>query len=224
MINDKSYNNGDVIELTEQDIVTLNFEYTPSENVKEGATILIANGNCVSVKDDTTLECTGFGKAELYVFAMYSDIVLHYNLDIKEKHFVPEIIEISGISQLEANMNYKFEATVSPERALQEVEWSTSDSTLATISEDGVVSTLKAGDVKVIATSKETSSVLKEYNLNIIDALPFDKSKIYVDSSFTNLLEKVKLLNEIKLKMIHVSLDGNRIQHESVRGDNNELF
>ena len=32
--------------------------------------------------------------------------------------------------------------------------------------------------------------------------------------------EKVELLNQLKLKMIHVSLDGDKLEHESVRGNN----
>ena len=58
---------------------------------------------------------------------------------------------------------------------------------------------------------------------DIIEILRYASNKLITDISTNASLiteEKVKLLNEIKLKMIHVSLDGNKIQHESVRGNN----
>ena len=58
---------------------------------------------------------------------------------------------------------------------------------------------------------------------DIIEVLRYASEKLVTDVSTNASLitpEKVRLLNEIKLKMIHVSLDGNRIQHESVRGSN----
>lgn len=58
---------------------------------------------------------------------------------------------------------------------------------------------------------------------DIIEILRYASGKLITDISTNASLitpEKVRLLNEIKLKMIHVSLDGNRLQHESVRGNN----
>lgn len=58
---------------------------------------------------------------------------------------------------------------------------------------------------------------------DIIDVLRYASSKLVTDiSTNASLLteEKVRALNELKLKMIHVSLDGNRLEHESVRGKN----
>ncbi len=61
---------------------------------------------------------------------------------------------------------------------------------------------------------------------DIIDILRYASSKLITDiSTNASLLteEKVRLLNELKLKMIHVSLDGNRLEHEAVRGKDTYL-
>lgn len=58
---------------------------------------------------------------------------------------------------------------------------------------------------------------------DIIDILRYASDKLITDISTNASLitpEKVRLLNNIKLKMIHVSLDGSKIEHESVRGIN----
>lgn len=56
---------------------------------------------------------------------------------------------------------------------------------------------------------------------DIIEILKYASKNLVTDISTNASLitkEKVDLLNQINLKMIHVSLDGNRIEHESVRG------
>ena len=58
---------------------------------------------------------------------------------------------------------------------------------------------------------------------DIIDILKYASKKMTTDISTNASLitpEKVELLNKIDLKMIHVSLDGNKLEHESVRGKN----
>lgn len=58
---------------------------------------------------------------------------------------------------------------------------------------------------------------------DILEILKYASERLITDIS-TNAslitLEKVELLNQLKLKMIHVSLDGDKLEHESVRGNN----
>lgn len=58
---------------------------------------------------------------------------------------------------------------------------------------------------------------------DIFKILEYASDKLITDISTNASLitkDKVEQLNELKLKMIHVSLDGNRHEHESVRGNN----
>lgn len=58
---------------------------------------------------------------------------------------------------------------------------------------------------------------------DILDILKYASERLITDISTNASLitpEKVELLNQLKLKMIHVSLDGDKLEHESVRGNN----
>ena len=58
---------------------------------------------------------------------------------------------------------------------------------------------------------------------DIIDILKYASVRLITDISTNASLitkEKVELLNKLKLKMIHVSLDGEKLEHERVRGKN----
>ncbi len=58
---------------------------------------------------------------------------------------------------------------------------------------------------------------------DILEILKYASERLITDISTNASLitpEKVKLLNQLKLKMIHVSLDGDKLEHESVRGNN----
>lgn len=58
---------------------------------------------------------------------------------------------------------------------------------------------------------------------DILEILKYASERLITDISTNASLitpEKVELLNQLKLKMIHVSLDGDKLEHESVRGNN----
>ncbi len=58
---------------------------------------------------------------------------------------------------------------------------------------------------------------------DIIDILRYASKRMVTDISTNASLitpKKVEQLNELDLKMIHVSLDGNKLEHEKVRGNN----
>ena len=67
-------------------------------------------------------------------------------------------------------------ATVAPENATyKEVEWSSSDTTKATVSEDGTVTAVAIGEVTITATVKNNNPEVKsEYRITISDHVPGD--------------------------------------------------
>lgn len=86
---------------------------------------------------------------------------------------------ITGVRVLPENANNK------------EIAWSSLDSSIATISEDGIVSGLKAGSTKLVATALDGSNVTKEIDFKV---KPLEKPSswslkdsycFYVDDLFT---------------------------------------
>lgn len=73
-----------------------------------------------------------------------------------------------GATTLEVRKTLALKAEVKPSSASQEVNWSSSNEELATVTSEGVVKGLKQGNVKIYATSKVKDSVKGEYALKII--------------------------------------------------------
>lgn len=193
VIGNVEYRDGANIELEEFDEIEFGFKYLPNEDVKQGVYLSLTNDN-VTIKDDKTLICEKPGSVDLYVFSKYGDIEHKYSIIINEKQYRPETIDIeASITSVETDMEFKVSASVFPERANQDVIWSTSDNTIATIDQFGNVKALKAGNVKIIATSIEINTVKSEYALTISQSKPFDKDNIYVNPNYKNIGEVVKV-------------------------------
>lgn len=74
----------------------------------------------------------------------------------------------SGANTLEVRKTLALKAEVTPKSASQEVNWSSSNEAFATVTEKGVVTGLKQGNVKIYATSKAKDSIKGEYALKIV--------------------------------------------------------
>ena len=67
-------------------------------------------------------------------------------------------VEVTGSTSMDEGSTQTLVATVSPENATnKEVEWTSSDSTVASVGNNGAVNALKAGSVTITATAKDGS-------------------------------------------------------------------
>ncbi len=83
----------------------------------------------------------------------------------------PTSVSISAdnnATTLEVRKTLSLKASVKPSNASQEVNWSSSNEELATVTSEGVVTGIKQGNVKIVATSKVKDSIKGEYALKII--------------------------------------------------------
>lgn len=77
-------------------------------------------------------------------------------------------INITGeVTTIKEGETLQLTAVVYPEGASQDVNWTSSDETIATVNETGLVTALKKGNVNIIATSKANGSVTQQYSLII---------------------------------------------------------
>ena len=75
-------------------------------------------------------------------------------------------IVINGESEIDNAVQYT--ATVLPEKATnKEIEWSVDNAEIASISKDGVLTPIKSGNVKIIATAKDGSNVFGEKTVSV---------------------------------------------------------
>ena len=188
----KEYHDGDIIEVTEGDVLDLSFRYVPSENVSEGVDMSVSNEKYAYINDGGQLVCLEPGNFALVVFALYGDVEQNYVFKVKEKHYEVETVAINApYTEFEETFECKLTAVITPEKASQEVTWLSSDETIATVNSEGVVTGIKAGSVKIVAISTDDTSKSGSIDLVIKEAVPFDRSKIYVNSSYTNFGETV---------------------------------
>lgn len=73
----------------------------------------------------------------------------------------------TGATTITVGETLRFTATAYPEGASSEVTWSTSDASLATIDDDGLLTALDTGNVYVIATSEEDPTITGQASLII---------------------------------------------------------
>ena len=167
-INDAQVENGATIELTEFDVVQLVFKYLPADKpVLEGVDVASGNDYVVAVDGDAlTITAVAVGQTYLVVSSIYADIEYSFNINVTEFHFVPESITVSCDAKLEVNEEGLVSAVVAPERASQEVTWSSSDENIAVVDPaTGVVTGKAIGKVTITATSTEVNTVVGTYEV-----------------------------------------------------------
>lgn len=87
----------------------------------------------------------------------------------KEETFIyPTGLEISGANEVPLNETITLDLTYYPETTTEkEVEWTSSDESTAVVSNDGIVSAKKEGEVTITVNSKYDNSVNAQYNITV---------------------------------------------------------
>ena len=80
----------------------------------------------------------------------------------------PKTVTISGGTTVAKGQSIRLAATVSPADADQEVTWKSSDERIAKVSSKGKVTGIKAGTVKITATSKTDNSVKDSVKITVL--------------------------------------------------------
>ncbi len=85
---------------------------------------------------------------------------------IKINPIFVKIITIDGADEIDSAT--QFTVTVSPDNAMEKsVIWSVDDTSIASISDDGILTPIKSGTVKITATAKDGSGIYGEKSVNI---------------------------------------------------------
>lgn len=83
-----------------------------------------------------------------------------------------EITSANNLRTIKVGETLQLEAKVYPENANQKVEWTSTDTNIATVNEDGLVSAVLEGRVSIVATSTVNKDVSQEFALIIEEKEP----------------------------------------------------
>lgn len=174
-------------EIEANDEIELEILVTPSNATNKDVKVEVVTGtNVISVKNNRTIKALNMGEATLVVTTLDgSNIKKEFNIKVVEKKLNPKMIVILANSPdgygVKVGKDLSLYVEVYPSEASQEVEWSSSDPTIATIDENGIVHGVKEGDVTITATSKIDKNVIGETEVFIfsltIDDIMAEKLK-----------------------------------------------
>ena len=101
--------------------------------------------------------------------------------------YIVEKIYISGSSTMFENKSQELKLDFTPsDFVIKDVEWSSSDETIATVDENGVVKSLKAGEVVITAKSKDAGKVEGTFKI-VVTELPKDDDNAYVSTDIASM-------------------------------------
>lgn len=92
----------------------------------------------------------------------------------------PKSIKITGSKYVAKGKKITLTAKVLPAKASQKVEWSSSDTNIASVSSKGVVKGIQAGDVIITATSKANNKVSRQFTVHV---MPKAVSKVTISGA-----------------------------------------
>ena len=139
----------------------------------EGLTVTWASNNAAITKEGKVTQGDADVNVKLTLTVKYQDITVtkDFNLVVKAKTVEvvePVAVEVTGAEKVTVGADIQLTATVKPDTATaKEVEWATSDATIATVDATGKVTGVAAGTAKITATVKGYDAVKAEYTVTV---------------------------------------------------------
>lgn len=148
-------NNDETKIITSENFLTINLEEEISlpimindekvHYLSNNDNINIDENNIIGVKEGTTI---------VYGYNENNELVREYVIKVND---TLSHIEIKGTNYLKPKETYQFSAIITPSTLSQEVVWSSSNESIATVDENGLVEAIGEGLVTITATSKHHS-------------------------------------------------------------------
>lgn len=154
--------------VTNKDPFTLTATISPADysSTQKGVIWSSSNSDTATVDEDGTVTPTGAGVCYIIASSKANPMIsdkCELTVDISEVQVTGVTVSVEGEDmepKVEETKTLQLIATVEPENAtIKRVAWSSSDPTIATVDENGLVTGIKAGKVNIIATSEMVNTV-----------------------------------------------------------------
>lgn len=178
-------NNKEINEVfTTEDLVKLDANvYVDDELVKDRDIVWISGVEGIATVDNTGLvKKVKDGSVNIYATStdgskVYGKVTVHF-----EKSTITDIeLDVDTVT-LEPNKKYKVMYEVQPKQSgLTQLEWISQDDTIATVSDDGIISALKEGSTVINVSTKDGSNITKKIKVVV---KPLSVKSIYFRDTY----------------------------------------
>lgn len=174
----------------------------------DGLIFLSSNPNIVSVSETGELTAVGFGITTVIIRSTYDQDV-EEEVNVKVYKYT-EGIEIIGRDLMIKGMDLILNIVATPVGGYSEVTWSSSDETVLTVNEFGLVTAVNAGSATIIAQSVLDDTIVDTFNITVVSFLLVDETKNPGDSYVHETLELeygVQLFSSITDALLAADMD-----------------
>lgn len=169
--------------------VTLTTEILPTDAADKSITWSSSDESIATVDENGVVSGLNVGEAVVTATANDgSEVTASFTLTVAP--LLISSIEIIGEDEMDNQTNQRLNALTLPENATDNsVTWTSSDPTIATVSEAGLVNAVSDGSVTITATANDVSGVSNNFEITVIEVLA--DSKILSFSVYPNPSEEV---------------------------------
>ena len=164
-----------VLDLGFGESAVLEQEYTPSDTTQKGLHFASLNENIATVSEEGEVTALSqAGDTKIRVTSDYINTVKEVSVHVEDKAIHVAGVEITNeIDKLEVDKTYKISAKVSPDDTEEKgIIFSSSNEEVATISEEGLITTLNAGTTTINATSSVNDEKFDSFVLTVFEVVP----------------------------------------------------
>ncbi|MCI8617617.1 MAG: SH3 domain-containing protein [Clostridia bacterium] len=160
----------------------LQIKISPEEASNHKVQYISNNPKIATVDDKGNIHAIRSGKTTIKVKAEENDVQSEIEIEV--------YTSVTGIKldqeeiYMEVGDTFKISGSVEPDDANDKlILYQSTNASIATIQEYGIITATKEGKTKIIATSNENSNIKTECEVNVVR--PMDDSEIHFDSSLT---------------------------------------
>ncbi len=174
---DDTYDYQTSLSVAEADTITLTATVIPAEADDTSVTWSSSNTDVATVtasvdnEQEATVTVVGAGQATITVTTVDGDWTDTYALNISAGSVPVSTISIDGAATVMVGLTTPLTATVAPTNAtVQDLTWSSSNETVATVDQDGLVTGVGTGNAVITAEATDGSGIEGTHNINVSDA------------------------------------------------------